>query len=159
MKVSTTDGKTFTLECESQADRELVDAIDFVRHVTAVKPIRAPHEHGGWINSGYTLRVDREDPQKLIVDTARQTLRSLGDLFRVGLREAALDGHVGADAANPQPQDALATVFVQLQDVLQILSGVIGQGKFVGQEVVRSHDGGSSSDRGAATVARDGAPS
>jgi hypothetical protein len=157
MRVATSDGKTFTLECENDADHELVNAIDSVRHVTAVKTHRTPYEHGGWINTGYTLLVDRDDPQKLVAETGRQALRSLGDLLRIGLREAALDRHVRANAADPQAQDPLATVFVQLQDVLQVLARVVGQREFVRQEVARAHSGSSHAIEGS-TVAPAGTP-
>jgi hypothetical protein len=139
MKVATTDGRAFTLDAENETDRQLIDAMDLVRHVAFVGPRRAALMDGGWCNQGCTLLVDFDSPQRLVANAQRDALKALGQLFRLGLREAADQVHAGAAPANPDTQEALAALCVQLQLVLQALRPEIEKREVVIEKVDSGH--------------------
>lgn len=139
MKVTNADGKAFTLRAEDEADRELLSALHLVRHVDLVESIPLSVEGGGWIVDGYHVFVDDTSPGKLVRDAAGEALGCLGKLFRIGLREAAQHGHVGAFAADPQLQVALPALLEQLQAVVQALGNGIGKPEIVVQEIRGAH--------------------
>lgn len=140
-------GQQFTLTAETQADRELLDAIDFdgTQAIVRTATYRAP-QGPGYITTGMTLLVDRKHPTAPEAKTARQLLSSFRDLCRLGLAEAAGHRHVGADAANPQAQEQLATSLEQLQLMLQTLGEVVLQHRAVLQEMQSAH-GASSAEK------------
>lgn len=144
MKVTTTDGKTFQLVRESEADHQLLDAIDMERCVDVIEVQRERDvgETFAFVNARCTLLVSRDSPQQLVVDAGRQALRSLGDLFRLGLREAALQRHVRPNPADPDPQKALTGLLEELQVMLHALSAEVLQRKPVVQEV-KGHENSS----------------
>lgn len=141
MRVSTPDGKRFTLIRETDADRALIDAIDIERYVFVEGVVRRPNhnEHGGIENNAALLLVSRTSPEALRAEAGRQALSTLGDLSRLLRGDAADHGHVCAGAANPQAQEQLAAVTVQLQAVLQSLGELIIEHKAVLKEMVGAH--------------------
>lgn len=142
----------YTLTAETDADSKLIDAIDLhgMHSVVVMGTKRAPATPsvggGGCITTGMTLAVNRNHPRALEAKTARQLLSSFRDLCRLGLAEAAGHRHVGADAANPQAQEQLATSLEQLQLMLQTLGEVVLQHRAVLQEMQSAH-GASSAEK------------
>lgn len=157
MKVSTPDGKRFTLTRETDADRQLIDALDIERCVFVEGVVRRSHhnEHGGVENNCALLLVSRNSQEALRAKAGRQALSALGELLRLGLGEAAQHRHVGATAADPQAYEQRAAVAVELQAVLQTLCGEVVQQETVPKEMVRAH--GVSPKVETATVAQGGA--
>lgn len=141
MRVSTVDGKSFTLVRETDADQVLIDALHHQHSVHIVDTIRGkPHtEGGGWSLTGVTLIVDRKSQAALRADAGEQTLCALGQLFRLGSREAAQHGHVCANSADPQTQEALAALRVQLQLMSDSLGGEVIQQKVEIKTMVSTH--------------------
>lgn len=133
-------GQQFTLTAETEADRELLDAIhiDGTQAIVRTATYRTP-QGPGFITTGMTLLVDRKHPTALEAKTARQLLSSFRDLCRLGLAEAAGHRHVGADAANPQAQEQLTASLEQLQLMLQTLGEVVLQHRAVLQEMQSAH--------------------
>lgn len=154
MKVTSLPDKAFRLEMECAADQALLDALYVERAVVVGKAIDCgPMANGARTVKAFVLHVDRQHPQQLVADAGRQVLRSLGDLLRLGLREAASHGHIRTDTADPQPQEALAASLEQVQHVAQALGLVVGQREIVVEKGLSSH--GSTS---AASVATGGTP-
>lgn len=88
MKVTTPDGVHFHLVAETVADQQLVDAIDFIGHVSLVRPIRESTTPGTWCNVGCELLVAHDDERKLVADASRKMFSGLGDLLRLALAHA-----------------------------------------------------------------------
>ena len=140
MKVSTSDGKAFSLHAETQTDLQFLAALDMVRHLELVEPVREKHDEGrGWSLVGYEVRVDMSSPDRLAAETARKAVRSLGDLLRIGLAQAAEQGHVRTFSADPDPQETLAPGLVQLYLVAQSISDSVLKLESMLQEVVGAH--------------------
>ena len=141
MRVSTPDGKSFTLVRETDADRALIDALDIERHVFVEGVVRRPYhnEQGGIENNAALLVVSRTSQEALRAEAGRQALSTLGDLSRLLRGDTADHGHVGDGTTNPHAQEQLAAVTVQLQSVLQSLSEMIIEHKAVLKEMVRAH--------------------
>ncbi|KQO23476.1 hypothetical protein [Acidovorax sp. Leaf78] len=137
-------GQQFTLTAETDADRELVDAIDMDGPHALVRKLthRAPSPDGaGYINTGLTLLADRQHPQALEIQSGRQLLRAARELFRLSLGEEALHSHIGLNTANPDTQEKLAALFEKLHIVLDAGVRAIGQGEGVGKTVDTTHGG------------------
>lgn len=140
MNVTLNPNGSYLLTAETEADRDLLDCIhiDGTQAIARIATHRTP-QGPGYITTGMTLAVDRKHPQALEANTARQLLSSFRDLCRLGLAEAAEHRHVGADTANPQPQEQLTASLVQLQLMLQTLGEVVLQHRAVLQEVQSAH--------------------
>lgn len=141
MKVTRTEDGVFHLTAETMADAELVDCIDMdgADAITLATRERSPHVGGGYRTTGVSLTVDKRHPRALEAQSARQFLRAVRELLRLGLGEDALHSHIGLDAADPQTQDKIAALFKQLQLVLEIGAVAVGQNKPVRQEVDSTH--------------------
>ena len=139
---ATERGQVFTLTAETDADRELIDAIDLEGTQVLVRQItqRALASDGiGFVNTGVILLVDRHHPQALEAKTARQLLSSFRDLCRLGLAEAAYHRHVGPNTADPEAHKELSASLEQLQLMLQTLGEVVLQQRAVLQEMHCAH--------------------
>ena len=156
MKVITHDGRAFRLEAETDADTQLVGAIDHHRHIELLQPIRTPISAGMHRTTGYTLQIDSTSGAALAAKAQRKALSTLGDLFRLGLGQAADHTHVCALAANPQAQESLAACVVQLQLVRQALGRIVGEQQLV--EVMGGTHGVSNGDGRSVTAIVRGAP-
>lgn len=145
MKVATDDGKLFTLSAETESDVGLLDALDFQQHVCLAQMLRS-NEGPPFTNAGAKLLIDASSDRALRTQAQSQVLRALGDLFRLGLAEATRHSHVGAHAADPQPEKALAAVVEELKLVLRDIALPVVKLDVQGQ--VRTHadtSGGSGS--------------
>lgn len=142
MQTSTDDGKVFDLRAESEADQLFIEALDMrgacLRWERMVREERIPHS-GAFANVGAVLTIDRQHPASIRADAARQALSAIGQLLRLGLREAAQDGHVGATTPDPQAQEQAAASLIELKGVLQTLRDVVSEQKLVLEEMVRAH--------------------
>lgn len=140
MNVTLNPNGSYLLTTETEADRDLLSCIDIdgTQSIARIATHRTP-QGPGYITTGMTLAVDRKHPQALEAKTARQLLSSFRDLCRLGLAEAAEHRHVGADTANPQPQEQLAASLIQLQLMLQTLGEVVLQHRAVLQEMHCAH--------------------
>jgi hypothetical protein len=127
MKITTTDRRTFRLECETAEDEQFVFALDMVRHVAFTRSLTRPGAGGLREQIGAELLVAHDSAQALRADAGKTLLRAVGELFRLGLAEAADHGHVVGDAANPQTQEQLAAILIQVQHMLQTVSVQIRQ--------------------------------
>lgn len=150
MQTSTDDGKVFELRAESEADQLFIEALDMQgTSLRWERMVREPIAVGcAFSNVGAVLRIDPQHPASVRADAARQVLSALGQLLRLGLREAAQDGHVGAVAPDPQTQEQTTASLIELKGVLDALRDVIVEHKLVLQEVVRAHDSPSSGEKG-----------
>ena len=144
MLVSTADGKTFTLTRETNTDHQLLDALDLNRHISVESIARVSDERGGQQNKSVTLCINRNSQESIRADAGREVLSALGQLIRLGLREAAQNGLVGTAPTNPQPQEQLSTCLVQLQVMVQALGEVVRKQEVVIEEMRSAHDGSSS---------------
>lgn len=137
-------GQQFTLTAETDADRELVDAIHFYGLHTAIRQAthRLPNPDGaGYVTTGITLLVDQHHPQALETKSARQLLRAARELCSLGLAQDTLNRHVGTDAADPQAQDQFAAILEKLQLMLDVGARAIGKPERIRQEVNSTHCG------------------
>lgn len=142
MKVTRTEDGVFHLVAETMTDAELVDCIDIEGADAIVLVGRTCNAHaaGGYTITGVSLAVDKHHPSALEAQSARQLLRALREVLRLGFGEHALNGHIGLDAPNPQTQDKIAAFFKQLQLVLDIGAVTVGQPKTVRQEIDSAHE-------------------
>ena len=140
MIVTTQDGKQFRLESETHGDQLLLDRLDGARtgHVTHTE--RKPQGGlSGFENHAVTLMADRNSEPALVSQSGRQALSALGQLFSLGLSEAANHGHIGTAATHPQAQEQLAASLVQLQVMLQALRDVVSKQEIMLKEVNSAH--------------------
>ena len=100
MKVTRTEDGVFHLTAETMADAELVDCIDMDgTDAIALEALeRSPYVGGGHRTTGVSLAVGRNHPRALEAQSARQFLRAVRELFRLGLGEDAFHSHIGLDA-------------------------------------------------------------
>lgn len=140
MKTTTQDGKLFKLTPSTPEDHQFIDSLDLERFIAIDHIFRKP-EGGHFVNASCTLLVDRRSPAALVADAQRKAFSALTQLFALGLAEATRDGHVRADAADPQPQKALATMLEKLELVLQTLSDMVVEQKTL-KEMVCTHGDG-----------------
>lgn len=141
MQTTTKDGKTFTLKRETAVDQQFIDALDHERSVHVVDMLRGYKRggHGGYENIGTELAIDHAGQQALRDDAGRQALSAIGELIRLGLREAAQHGHVSAPTADPQAQKQFSASFIQFQIVLDAFREVVIQAEIVLKEVQSAH--------------------
>lgn len=140
MITATTDGKTFHLTAESLEDFELLDALDMHgMHLQYMGTSRRA-EQLGFVNVGVTIQVDPDSAGSLRAETGRELARAFGQLVRLGMREAALNGHVGTNAANPQAQESLPTVLEKLQLMLEAIGKTVVQQEAMLKIMRRAHD-------------------
>lgn len=126
----------FLLITGEPVSQDLIDAIDLHHSLEVQRMVRKPNPSGaGWCTAGVMLRVDSNSPAALEAQSARQLLRALREVLRLGFGEDALNGHIGLDTPNPQTQDKITALFKQLQLMLDLGAGTVGQPKTVRQEV------------------------
>lgn len=160
MQVTPTSGTLFVLTADTQADRDLLDAL---RDVGTAGPVQTenyestPHPDGrGFIAHRLWLSVDRHSAAALEAQAARQVLRAFTQLFRLGLGEKAVQWHVSPDVTNPDTKHQLASVLEKLDLVLQALRVAVGHNEVAGQAVVGTHGQAPVGD-GSAILAEGGA--
>ena len=157
MKVIThTSGTRFTVTPDNEADQALIDALDFERTVHVIDVMRSPSASGGYVADCVTLEVSRASPAALEAQTGREALRALRKVISLGLGEPAGHRHVGANAANPQPQKELAASLEKLDLMLKALGEVICQQGAVLKEMNRAHSASASSENAIVVAAEQG---
>lgn len=139
-------GKRFTVTPDNEADQALIDALDFERTVHVKDVMRSPSASGGYAADCVTLEVSRASPAALEAQAGREALRALRKVISLGLGEPAGHRHVGANAANPQPQKELAASLEKLDLMLKALGEVVGQQGAVLKEMNRAHSVSASSE-------------
>ena len=96
MITKTADGKTFLLVAETKEDFALLDTLDMhgmhLRYMGVNRKFSPPDS--SFSNSSVRIQVDPGSAESLRADTGRELARAFGQLVRLGLREAALHGHV-----------------------------------------------------------------
>lgn len=149
------DGHTYTLAAQTAADFAFIDALD-EHHAVAVQQItRRAWQSGGYTASSAVLTVNSKSPEALEAQTARQFLRAVRELLRLGLGEDALHSHIGLDTANPKTQEQIAALLKQLQLVLQLGTLAICKPEGVREKVDAAHSDTPCSEK--AIVAQGGA--
>ena len=157
MKVIThTSGTRFTVTPDNEADQALIDALDFERTVHVTHVMRSPSASGGYVADGVTLEVSRASPAALEAQAGREALCALRKVISLGLGEPAGHRHVGANAANPQPQKELAASLEKLDLMLKALGEVICQQGAVLKEMNRAHSASASSENAIVVAAEQG---
>lgn len=157
MKVIThTCGTRFTVTPDIEADQALIDALDFERTVHVIDVMRSPSASGGYAADCVTLEVSRASPAALEAQTGREALRALRKVISLGLGEPAGHRHVGANAANPQPQKELAASLEKLDLMLKALGEVVCQQGAVLKEMNRAHSASASSESAIVVAAEQG---
>lgn len=157
MKVIThTCGTRFTVTPDIEADQALIDALDFERTVHVIDVMRSPSASGGYAADCVTLEVSRASPAALEAQTGREALCALRKVISLGLGEPAGHRHVGANAANPQPQKELAASLEKLELMLKALGEVICQQGAVLKEMNRAHSVSASSENAIVVAAEQG---
>lgn len=157
MKVIThTCGTRFTVTPENEADQALIDALDFERTVHVIDVMRSPSASGGYVADCVTLEVSRASPAALEAQAGREALCALRKVISLGLGEPAGHRHVGANAANPQPQKELAASLEKLDLMLKALGEVICQQGAVLKEMNRAHSASASSENAIVVAAEQG---
>ena len=147
MKVIThTSGTCFTVTPDNEADQALIDALDFERTVHVIDVMRSPSASGGYVADCVTLEVSRASPAALETQAGREALCALRKVISLGLGEPAGHRHVGANAANPQPQKESAASLEKLDLMLKALGEVIYQQGAVLKEMNRAHSASASSE-------------
>lgn len=157
MKVIThTCGTRFTVTPENEADQALIDALDFERTVHVIDVMRSPSASGGYVADCVTLEVSRASPAALEAQAGREALCALRKVISLGLGEPAGHRHVGANAANPQPQKELAASLEKLDLMLKALGEVVCQQGAVLKEMNRAHSASASSESAIVVAAEQG---
>lgn len=157
MKVIThTCGTRFTVTPENEADQALIDALDFERTVHVIDVMRSPSASGGYVADCVTLEVSRASPAALEAQAGREALCALRKVISLGLGEPAGHRHVGANAANPQPQKELAASLEKLDLMLKALGEVVYQQGAVLKEMNRAHSASASSENAIVVAAEQG---
>lgn len=157
MKVIThTCGTRFTVTPDNEADQALIDALDFERTVHVIDVMRSPSASGGYVADCVTLEVSRASPAALEAQAGREALCALRKVISLGLGEPAGHRHVGANAANPQPQKELAASLEKLDLMLKALGEVVCQQGAVLKEMNRAHSASASSESAIVVAAEQG---
>lgn len=149
-------GTRFTVTPENEADQALIDALDFERTVHVIDVMRSPSASGGYVADCVTLEVSRASPAALEAQAGREALRALRKVISLGLGEPAGHRHVGANAANPQPQKELAASLEKLDLMLKALGEVVCQQGAVLKEMNRAHSASASSESAIVVAAEQG---
>lgn len=157
MKVIThTCGTRFTVTPDNEADQALIDALDFERTVHVLDVMRSPSASGGHVADCVTLEVSRASQAALEAQAGREALCALRKVISLGLGEPAGHRHVGANAANPQPQKELAASLEKLDLMLKALGEVVYQQGAVLKEMNRAHSASASSESAIVVAAEQG---
>lgn len=157
MKVIThTCGTRFSVTPDNEADEALIDALDFERTVHVLAVMRSPSASGGYVTDGVMLEVNRASPAALEAQAGREALCALRKVISLGLGEPAGHRHVGANAANPQPQKELAASLEKLDLMLKALGEVVCQQGAVLKEMNRAHSASASSESAIVVAAEQG---
>lgn len=157
MKVIThTCGTRFTVTPDNEADEALIDALDFERTTHVIDVMRSPSASGGYVADCVTLEVSRASPAALEAQAGREALCALRKVISLGLGEPAGHRHVGANAANPQPQKELAASLEKLDLMLKALGEVVCQQGAVLKEMNRAHSASASSESAIVVAAEQG---
>ena len=149
-------GTRFTVTPENEADQALIDALDFERTVHVIDVLRSRSASGGYTADCVTLEVSRASPAALEAQAGREALRALRKVISLGLGEPAGHRHVGANAANPQPQKELAASLEKLDLMLKALGEVVCQQGAVLKEMNRAHSASASSENAIVVAAAQG---
>lgn len=149
-------GTRFTVTPDNEADQALIDALDFERTVHVIDVMRSPSASGGYVADCVTLEVSRASPAALEAQAGREALCALRKVISLGLGEPAGHRHVGANAANPQPQKELAASLEKLELMLKALGEVICQQGAVLKEMNRAHSVSASSENAIVVAAEQG---
>lgn len=149
-------GTRFTVTPENEADQALIDALDFERTVHVMDVMRSQSASGGYVADCVTLEVSRASQAALEAQAGREALCALRKVISLGLGEPAGHRHVGANAANPQPQKELAASLEKLDLMLKALGEVICQQGAVLKEMNRAHSASASSESAIVVAAEQG---
>lgn len=151
-------GTRFTVTPDNEADQALIDALDFERTVHVIDVMRSPSPSasGGYVADGVMLEVSRASPAALEAQAGREALCALRKVISLGLGEPAGHRHVGANAANPQPQKELAASLEKLDLMLKALGEVVCQQGAVLKEMNRAHSASASSENAIVVAAEQG---
>lgn len=149
-------GTRFTVTPDNEADQALIDALDFERTVHVIDVLRSPSASGGYAADCVTLEVSRASPAALEAQAGREALCALRKVISLGLGEPAGHRHVGANAANPQPQKELAASLEKLDLMLKALGEVVCQQGAVLKEMNRAHSASASSESAIVVAAEQG---
>lgn len=149
-------GTRFTVTPENEYDQALIDALDFERTGHVIDVLRSRSASGGYTAECVTLEVSRASPAALEAQTGREALRALRKVISLGLGEPAGHRHVGANAANPQPQKELAASLEKLDLMIKALGEVICQQGAVLKEMNRAHSVSASSENAIVVAAEQG---
>lgn len=90
---------------------------------------------------GMVIDVDSSGARALRAKAGSQALSAIGDLVRLGFRQAAQDGHISANTTDPQTQEALAAGLVELKLMLQTVGEMVVKQEAAIKEVRRAHSG------------------
>lgn len=149
-------GTRFNVTPDNEADQALIDALDFERTVHVIDVLRSPSASGGYVADCVTLEVSRASPAALEAQAGREALCALRKVISLGLGEPAGHRHVGANAANPQPQKELAASLEKLDLMLKALGEVVYQQGAVLKEMNRAHSASASSESAIVVAAEQG---
>lgn len=149
-------GTRFSVTPDNEADEALIDALDFERTVHVLAVMRSPSASGGYVTDGVMLEVNRASPAALEAQAGREALCALRKVISLGLGEPAGHRHVGANAANPQPQKELAASLEKLDLMLKALGEVVCQQGAVLKEMNRAHSASASSESAIVVAAEQG---
>lgn len=149
-------GTRFNVTPDNEADQALIDALDFERTVHVIDVMRSPSASGGYVADCVTLEVSRASPAALEAQAGREALRALRKVISLGLGEPAGHRHVGANAANPQPQKELAASLEKLDLMLKALGEVVCQQGAVLKEMNRAHSASAWSESAIVVAAEQG---
>lgn len=149
-------GTRFSVTPDNEADEALIDALDIERTVHVLAVMRSPSASGGYVTDGVMLEVNRASPAALEAQAGREALCALRKVISLGLGEPAGHRHVGANAANPQPQKELAASLEKLDLMLKALGEVVYQQGAVLKEMNRAHSASASSESAIVVAAEQG---
>lgn len=140
MQITTTDGKTFTLRRETDADKQLLESLDLANQAHVIDVLRTTSNGSAFITEAVVIEVSRHGEHALKAQSGRQALSALGQLVSLGLREAAHHGHVSATPTHPQAQEQLTALLVQIQMVLESLRNIVSKQELMLQKMNCPHN-------------------
>lgn len=136
MKAERTNGHSWTLTAENDADEDFIGEVDVWTHIAIAK--RHYTRRGNhYASTGATLYVG-PPPQPSVPEALNKLGRSVSDLLGLLARQPAFNGHVGTLATNPQAQEPLPADLVQLQIMLQSRGYAVVKQQVV-EEVIGTH--------------------
>lgn len=126
-----------TLIAENDADRDVLGEMYHDNNIQIDRFISEPVRPGVKRVEGVVLTFDHADPRSLRTKAGREALCALGQLFSLGLSEAASHGLIGRPAANPELQKKAAAGFEELKVVPQASGSKVLDGQV--DKMIRSH--------------------